>query len=48
MILKKNKELAELIGIVLGDGNLGIYPQYKNGIKTGKARCQNLRKKKSR
>jgi intein/homing endonuclease len=43
MILKKTKDLAELIGIILGDGNLGIYPQYKNGVNTGKARCQYLR-----
>lgn len=43
MNLKQNADLAELIGIILGDGNLGIYPKYKNGINTGKSRCQYLR-----
>lgn len=43
MILKKSKYLAELIGIILGDGNLGNYPKYKNGVNTGEVRCQYLR-----
>ena len=43
MILEKNEHLAELIGIILGDGNLGIYPKYKNGVNTGRVRCHYLR-----
>lgn len=43
MILERNRYFAELVGIILGDGNLGNYPKYKNGVSTGKIRCQYLR-----
>lgn len=42
MILPKNRNTAELIGIILGDGNLGNYPKYLKG-KSSLSRCQYLR-----
>lgn len=42
MRLTKNKNLAELIGMYLGDGNLGNYPKYRK-TKLSESRCQYLR-----
>lgn len=42
MDLIKNKDSAELIGMYLGDGNLGNYPKYTK-TKSEEPRCQYLR-----
>ncbi len=42
MYLNKNKNLAELIGMYLGDGNLGNYPKYTKK-KSKLPRCSYLR-----